>query len=166
MIYAGEVTRRMIESAALAHAIQDPEKLAVLLRAVFQGVPLRQFAPHAQREEADALVAAMTSRVMGDMDAWRRRHGAPVEEVVAAVARLDEALDHLAEPVRAEAGPDEDGEALALALCVATAKADPALAQDVITRDIALALARAAYNAARGYARALATLRLELDPPS
>ncbi len=155
----------MVESAALAQAVSDPQELCVLLRAVFQGVPLRQFAPEPQRAEADALLAAISSRVAADMETWRQRHGAPVAEIEEAIARLDDALVYIAEPVSAEASPGDDGETLALALCVAAAKVDRDVAQDVITRDIAAELARAAFAAARGYARALATLQLELKPP-
>lgn len=159
----GMATGRMIESAALAHAIADPDKLAVLLRALFQGVRLRRLAPEAEREETDALLQAIAAHADAELCAWREAQGAPVSEVEAAVARLEAVVEQLSDPVCGGLQPGDDGEAMALALCLAMTRADADFAEDVVARDIILALVRVAFAAARGYATALATLRFDLS---
>lgn len=159
----GPAARTLVEGAAVAHAARDAAEATLLLkRLAGSGLRFVDLAPPEVRAEANAIALGVMARTKTRFAAWVAKHGAPMAEVERALMRFEaNGAKHLAACARVMR-PAATSEETAMQLFLAVADCDPVYRDDIIVRDIGWALARAAFEAARDYDAALATLTPKL----
>lgn len=161
--YAGDpAVERAVAIAAIAHAVDDPAQLLVYVKAIAQGVRLRQLAPKARREEVDALATAIKTRALSDFETWLENFAVPHHETRRTLLLIEEiAQRSMAERVQ-ELVPAGTAVETAISMIIQVHEGHRFFEGDIIARDIGAALRRAVFRAAEPYAQALHDLDLNV----
>ena len=158
----GRAFERLVDATTAAYGVEDPDEAILFMKAIGKGAPLVEIVQPTRRAETEPLVSAVAARASVRFGEWCADHGAPDAEVDRVIELIDQAdAKHMAEIARGLVPAETPVQTVwnawkAVALC------EPVFYEDIVARDMGMALGRSALRAGEDYKVALWGLELTL----